>query len=181
MHTRTKSVIRTARIGLPLLAVVTLAAACGSAGHTAGAATGQVPAAGAPAASITLKDGHLADGSGRTVYLWVADSAGQSTCTGACAKVWPPVPATVDGAPGSGVSASEVSTITRSDGTKQLAYAGHALYYYAADTSAGDTHGQGSDGFGAKWWELSADGQAITGSGGGVASSSAPAGGGYGY
>jgi predicted lipoprotein with Yx(FWY)xxD motif len=113
--------------------------------------------------------GHLVDANGRTLYLWVADPAGKSVCTGACASVWPPAPASGTPTARTGVDAAKLTTIARSDGGSQLAYAGHPLYYFAADTSAGQTAGQGSDGFGAKWWEVGPAGQAIT-------STSAPSG-----
>ena len=50
----------------------------------------------------------------------------------------------------------------RSDGTEQVTYKGHPLYYFVADTSAGSTKGQGSDSFGAKWWLIAPSGSAIT-------------------
>lgn len=174
----TRSIIRTTRFGLPLLATAAFVAACGSSGSGGGPA-GATPAAGSAATSIEVSNGHLADGTGRTVYLWVADTAGTSTCTGACARVWPPVLGSGGSSAGSGVATAKVTTVARGDGTTQLVYAGHPLYYYAADSAAGDTHGQGSDSFGAKWWEVAADGQAITGAG--AASQSAPAPGGYNY
>ena len=77
---------------------------------------------------------------------------------------------------GSGVTASDIGSITRADGSKQVTYNGHPLYYFSLDKSAGDTKGQGSSNFGAKWWILSPAGDKITAS---AASSSS--GGGYGY
>ena len=53
----------------------------------------------------------------------------------------------------------------RSDGTEQVTYKGHPLYYFVADTSAGSTKGQGSDAFGAKWWLVAPSGTAITAGG----------------
>ncbi|HUA71956.1 MAG TPA: hypothetical protein VMA96_12755, partial [Solirubrobacteraceae bacterium] len=50
----------------------------------------------------------------------------------------------------------------RSDGSEQVTYKGHPLYYFVADTSADSTKGQGSDGFGAKWWLIAPSGTAIT-------------------
>lgn len=185
MSATTTSVLRAGRIALPLLAIAVLGAACGpSHGHRA---SGHAAAGGtAGQVSIQLIDGHLTDGSGRTVYQWVADAPGRSHCTGACANVWPPV--TTSGRPttGPGLTAADLTTLTRSDGARQLAYAGHPLYYFAADSSAGDSKGQGSDSFGAKWWELSGAGDPITTAASTPAEapsqSQAPAGGGgYGY
>lgn len=165
------SAVRTVRLGLPLLAAA-LATACGAhAGSTANAhiqhaaaTVSGTPAANAllPAATLGLSDGHLVDHSGRTVYLWEADHAGKSACSGACATVWPPV--TVAGIPtvGTGPIRSILTVIARTDGAPQLVYDGHPLYYFAGDSTPGQTHGQGSDGFGARWWELTATGRAIT-------------------
>lgn len=131
-------------------------------------------------AVISTADGadgtYLVGPSGRAVYLWVADTSSASTCSGACAAAWPPV--TTDGAPtasGSAVAA-ELGTTARDDGTEQVTYHGHPLYYYAGDSAAGQTNGQGSGGFGAPWWLVAPAGTAITAdaSGGGTPSSSGP-------
>jgi hypothetical protein len=111
------------------------------------------------------------------VYLWAADTGGKSACSGACAKVWTPVVASSTPSAGGGVAASDLGTITRSDGSKQVAYMGHPLYYYAADPKAGTTKGQGSSSFGAKWWLVGTSGKPITA--GGSPSSGASSGGGY--
>ncbi len=60
------------------------------------------------------------------------------------------------------MTASELGTTARADGSKQVTYKGHPLYYFIADRSAGSTKGQGSDSFGAKWWLLTPSGTAIT-------------------
>src|SRR6202042_1288036 len=59
---------------------------------------------------------------------------------------------------------SDLGTITRSDGTKQVTYDGHPLYYFAGDSGAGQANGQGSDNFGAKWWLVASTGAEITAS-----------------
>ena len=66
-------------------------------------------------------------------------------------------PATASG----GASASLLGTTTRADGTTQITYAGHPLYYFAKDTSAGMTAGQGVTAFGAKWWLVTPAGKPI--------------------
>jgi len=88
----------------------------------------------------------LTDASGRTVYLYTKDTQpNQSVCTGQCATNWPPVTATdvtalPDGVPGA------LTTFDRADGTKQVAYNGIPLYYFAKDAKAGDVNGQGIGG-----------------------------------
>jgi len=117
---------------------------------------------------------YLTDNSGRTLYLFTADTGGASNCSANCAAVWPPLTGTPTA--GSGVTASNLGTITRSDGTKQVTYSGHPLYYFAQDTSPGQMSGEGNPGFGAPWYIVSPAGSPITGSGGGGSSSPAPSG-----
>jgi predicted lipoprotein with Yx(FWY)xxD motif len=103
----------------------------------------------------------LVDAKGRALYLWDADHGTMSTCSGACAQAWPPL--TTAGTPKAGakVKASLLGTTTRSDGSREVTYAGHPLYYYAGDSAAGQTSGQGSDSFGSPWWVVSPAGKAI--------------------
>jgi predicted lipoprotein with Yx(FWY)xxD motif len=141
------------------------AASTGAAGSTA-STTATATAAAAKGVAIgtaTGKDGtYLTGAGGRTLYLWVADSGGMSSCSGACAKAWPPL--TTKGKPiaGSGVHAADIGTIKRSDGSTQVTYKGHPLYYFIEDKGKGSITGQGSDAFGAKWWLVSPAGAAIT-------------------
>jgi predicted lipoprotein with Yx(FWY)xxD motif len=176
----TKKLSSTAGLGLSLVAVAAFAAACNTDSSSGGSAASSAPSSSAssPAASsgsgstastvseVDAKSGSvgtfLTDSNGKSLYLWVADKGGKSTCSGDCATAWPP--ATVNSTPkaGMGVTAGKLSTITRDDGSKQLAYNGHPLYYYAGDQAAGDTNGQGSDAFGAKWWLVAPSGDQIT-------------------
>jgi predicted lipoprotein with Yx(FWY)xxD motif len=172
-----------------LLGVVLGVAACGGSGssHPATASTTPSSSASSTASSgisIATAKGpmgtYLTGASGRALYLWVADSGGKSACSGACAQVWPPVIANGNPSASGGAMSADLGTITRSDGTKQVTYEGHPLYYYAADRSAGQTTGQGSSSFGAKWWLVTPSGTEITdvkssGSSSGGSSSSASA------
>lgn len=102
----------------------------------------------------------LVGGHGRAMYLFEADKSSTSTCTGACAATWPPV--TTAGLPmaSRGVEPSLLGTTKRSDGTEQVTYHGHPLYYFAADT-AGMAKGQGYKDFGAGWYVVNAKGSKI--------------------
>jgi predicted lipoprotein with Yx(FWY)xxD motif len=168
----------TVKLGAPL-AVALLAAACSSTSSGTGTSTstgngygGGAPAsspAGSSSATATVIETHtgsagtfLTTGSGRTVYLFMKDGKNSSACSGACAAIWPPVTASGTPTASGGAQASDLGMITRSDGTKQVTYNGHPLYYYAADNAAGQTSGQGIDGFGAKWWVVAPAGTAIT-------------------
>ena len=99
---------------------------------------------------------------GRTVYLFLADTATRSACNSAgCVQAWPPVLTT--GAPkaAAGVNASLLGTIKRADGTTEVTYAGHPLYYFISDRKPGDVTGQGIDAFGAPWYVVAPSGLQI--------------------
>ena len=164
--------------------VALLAAACSSAGSSSStpAASSSTPASASAPSSAPASGGAsasgatviktasssagtvLTDGSGRAVYLWVKDSGGMSACTGACAGAWPPVTTTGAATASGSAKASDLGTITRSDGSKQVTYDGHPLYYFSGDSGPGTATGQGSDGFGAKWWLVAPTGSDITAS-----------------
>jgi predicted lipoprotein with Yx(FWY)xxD motif len=155
------------KLGIPLASAL-LATACGSAASSSPSA----PAAGSPASAsaagtvITTHAGpagaFLTDGSGRTVYLWAKDGMNMSDCSGACAAAWPPVPAAGMLTAAGGAKASDLGTITRAGGARQVTYDGHPLYYFVGDSGPGQTAGQGSDNFGAKWWLVAPSGAEIT-------------------
>jgi predicted lipoprotein with Yx(FWY)xxD motif len=112
--------------------------------------------------SVSGIDGKfLADGQGRAMYLFEADKGSTSTCTGACAATWPPVTAGTMPMAGGGVSQSLLGTTKRADGTEQLTYNGHPLYYFSADTGAGMAKGQGTKAFGSDWYVVDGKGSKI--------------------
>jgi predicted lipoprotein with Yx(FWY)xxD motif len=128
-----------------------------SAAATPVAATGPVGIATAPNSAGTI----LTDTKGRAVYLFEADTGSTSTCTGGCATEWPPL--TTPGPPvaGTGVNAALLATSPRPDGTTQVTYNGHPLYYYDDDHGPGTTEGQGENSYGAKWYLLTPAGLKI--------------------
>jgi predicted lipoprotein with Yx(FWY)xxD motif len=112
--------------------------------------------------SVSGIDGKLlADGQGRALYLFTADKSSTSTCTGACASAWPPVTASAMPMAGGGVSQSLLGTTKRADGTEQLTYNGHPLYYFSADTGSGMAKGQGVKAFGSDWYVVDGKGSKI--------------------
>src|SRR5579875_888589 len=160
---------------LAALGVASLVAACGSSGHHAAAASGT------PASDHTLRialtSGHLTVG-GHALYLWDADRHDKSNCHGACAAAWPPLLTKIKPMAGRGVKAADLSTIARSRGERQVTYNGHPLYYFAGD-NRGTTRGQGSDGFGARWWLVNASGSAVRSHSSGKSSSGSGSSGGW--
>ena len=143
-------------------------AACGSSGSsstttaaaadTSGASSGSGGAAVAISGSAGIGD-VLVDSSGRTLYLFEADTGDKSTCDGDCAKAWPPLTSKGQPSARGGVDAGQLGTSTRNDGTTQVTYFGHPLYYFAGDSAPGQANGNGIDHFGAEWYALTASGE----------------------
>jgi predicted lipoprotein with Yx(FWY)xxD motif len=133
---------------------------------TTAPATTTTPAAGG-GVTVTVKHASklgtiVAVGSKKmTVYMFEGDKGAASSCTGACASVWPPV--TTSGAPtaSGAANSSDLGTITRSDGTTQVTYKGHPLYFFAKDKDAGDSYGQGVHGFGSDWYVIAPTGSKV--------------------
>jgi predicted lipoprotein with Yx(FWY)xxD motif len=93
-----------------------------------------------------------------TLYIFTNDTEGVSNCSGDCATNWPPLVVTDDDeiAAGDGVT-GELDTIERDDGSLQVTYDGAPLYYFAGDSAAGDSNGEGVGGV---WFIASPDGAA---------------------
>ncbi|TMC86771.1 MAG: hypothetical protein E6I69_00100 [Chloroflexi bacterium] len=166
-----------------LLAVASIAAACGtgSGGYASVPSsspasqpssspyvTSPSPSISPQATGTTISAGSsrlgsiLVDSRGRTVYVFVADSGTSSSCnSSSCVQNWPPV--LTKGVPqaGSGVDASLLGTTKRRDGTTEVTYAGHPLYYFIADHKPGDITGQDIDAFGGPWYVISPSGKQI--------------------
>jgi predicted lipoprotein with Yx(FWY)xxD motif len=131
----------------------TTMAASSSSSTSSGAAT--VKTASSPLGTL------LVDAKGRTLYLWEADKGSTSTCNGGCAAAWPPLTTTGHPKAAGGAKASLLGTSKRADGSTEVTYAGHPLYYYVGDSKPGDTTGQASDSFGAEWYVLNTAGHKI--------------------
>jgi predicted lipoprotein with Yx(FWY)xxD motif len=97
----------------------------------------------------------------RTVYLFEGDKGAASSCAGACTHVWPPVTTIGEPKTGGSAMAAHLATITRPDGTKQVTYNGHPLYFFARDGDRSDAYGQGVNGFGASWYVISPSGSKV--------------------
>src|SRR4051794_13284291 len=151
----------TMAVAVPLVALA--AAGCGSSSPTS---TATAKAAGGGSATVSVANTGLGkilvDSHGRTLYLFAKDTGSKSTCSGGCATAWPPLRASGKPTAGGGAKASLLGTTQRSDGNPQVTYDGHPLYGYQGDSKAGDTNGQGIDGFGAPWYALAANGNEIT-------------------
>lgn len=91
------------------------------------------------------KGSYLTDFDGKTLYIFDKDQTGVSNCTGSCATLWPFY---TSGATAESILPTNITVITRTDGSKQFAWKGMPLYYYSKDTKAGDITG---DGVGGVW------------------------------
>lgn len=98
---------------------------------------------------------------GHTLYLFARDRRGKSSCNGSCAKFWPPLLSRGAPTAGPGVKQTLLAMTRRSDGRLQVTYNRHPLYTYVRDRRAGQTNGEGSLLFGARWWAVSARGTAV--------------------
>ncbi len=167
-----------------LLGLAALIVACTSGGGTTAAPSVAAPSVAAPsvaapsdaapsatasagtgaAATVDLADNALGqvlvDAEGKTLYGFTPDEAGTPTCYDDCAAAWPPllVDDAAAAAVGTGLDASLLSTVERTDGTIQVKYGDWPLYYFASDAAAGDTNGQG---VGEKWFVVDATGALI--------------------
>ncbi len=139
-----------------LLAGVLILAACGDNG---GDGNGGTDAGGDSMSTASTDLGTvLVDPEGFTVYVFLNDTNGESTCYDSCAATWPAVPG--DTAISSDLDSSLFGTTTRTDGAEQLTVAGQPLYRYAPDANPGDTGGQG---VGDVWFVVGTDGATIGG------------------
>ena len=102
-----------------------------------------------PYAPVKYSRGLMTGPNGMTLYTFDKDAigSGKSVCNGQCATNWPPFMAAATDQPG-----GDWSIVTRDDGSKQWAWSGQPLYYWAKDQKPGDMTG---DGFNKVWHAVS--------------------------
>ena len=89
--------------------------------------------------AVKATGGVLTDAKGMTLYTFDNDKEpNKSACAGNCLNNWPVLKA---GAADKDLGSFTV--ITRDDGSKQWAYKGKPLYYFAMDKAPGDKTGDG--------------------------------------
>ncbi len=85
----------------------------------------------------------LTTGNGLALYYRTTDPAPGSTCTGACAKAWPPFIAQGNVIPADNFQGQLTAHATANG--NQVEYNGHPLYTYSGDNAKGQLNGQGVD------------------------------------
>src|SRR5215469_1640811 len=144
-------------LGLSLLSVALIAAACGSNSATSSGSYGSTSSGTTPSStaavikttsatvngqSVTI----LTNAQGMTLYYFKPDTATTSACTGSCSGFWPPLIFKSSGSPGSATALpGALSVVTDANG-QQVEYNGHMLYSYSGDKAPGQTNGEGIKG-----------------------------------
>jgi predicted lipoprotein with Yx(FWY)xxD motif len=148
--------MRRIAIGVAIMMLVTACSTSDAGDET----TTTAPPASDPVPTLDVADSSLGeivvDADGATLYVFVPDAGGASTCYDQCEENWPPLVGAVQA--GEGIDASLLGTTERTDGSVQVTYAGWPLYTFAGDAAAGDTNGQGLNEI---WWVVAPDGSAI--------------------
>lgn len=131
--------------GLSIIVVAAAAlalAACGSSGggSTATAASATSAATKDVTTRSTSLGTILVNSKKLSLYRLSGEKKGHFICTGSCTQLWKPLRPRKGKAP---AGVSNLSTLKRPDGTKQIAYKGHPLYRFTQDTKPGDVKGQG--------------------------------------
>jgi predicted lipoprotein with Yx(FWY)xxD motif len=123
---------------------------------------GATVSGGAKVKTRTTKLGRIVvNAGGRTLYLFQKDKHGQSACYGPCAQFWPPLLTSGKPVAGPGVNGKLLGVTMRTNGTHQVTYGGHPLYRFLNDEKPGQTEGEGSKAFGARWYVLAPSGKTI--------------------
>lgn len=93
----------------------------------------------------------------RAIYIWELEPTSEATCYGDCAVAWPPV--LTDGRPvaGRGLDATLLGTTTRRDGSTQVTYHDHPLYYYEND-GPDEVRCHNVATHGGLWWVITPEG-----------------------
>jgi predicted lipoprotein with Yx(FWY)xxD motif len=101
----------------------------------------------------------LFDERGQAIYLFDRETAGRPDCYGDCAAAWPPVLTTGTPQAAGAVRADLLGTVARDDGSMQVTYAGHPLYYYAHE-APGQVLCHDVVDFGGRWLVVTPEGTA---------------------
>jgi predicted lipoprotein with Yx(FWY)xxD motif len=133
----------------------------------AGARSGRATANASRTTKVSLRHTRLGSilvsSSGRTLYEFTRDRAHSNSCVkiSGCSEIWPALTSSGKPSAGPGVRSSLLSTIKLPGGSRQVTYAGHALYLYSADSGPGETSYVGEKAFGGIWYAINAAGRTV--------------------
>ena len=100
----------------------------------------------------------LFDGTGQAIYLFDKEQTTQPECYGACADAWPPVLSKGTPTASGGTKQNLLGITKRTDGTTQVTYGGHSLYYYAHEAK-NEVKCHNIQGFGGLWLVVTPSGR----------------------
>ena len=129
--------------------------------------------AASPRAHVSLRSTSLGsvlvDSRGHTLYAFDLDKATKSACKGVCLSEWHPF--LTSGKPlATGVSAAKLGMAKQANGSFQVMFSGHLLYFFAGDTKAGQVRGASIT----HWAALSKTGARVTPQAAGAGTTPAP-------
>jgi predicted lipoprotein with Yx(FWY)xxD motif len=142
------------RLGLSVLLVGLVTAACGSP-STNSAATSPSPAGVNVVAEVTKtvkgqNEVVLTNTNAMTLYYLTSDTSTTVACQGACATFWPPL-VLPTGDPASTLALPGKFTVAANPNGRQVLYNGHPLYLFSKDKTSSDANGEGINAFGGTW------------------------------
>lgn len=141
----------------PILKVLLVALALVAAAASSVSAQGEAVKVGGNAALGNF----LVGANGNSLYIFLKDEPGKSTCTGACAGFWPPLTVAADTTPTAGAGVpGMLGVITRDDGGRQVTYNNWPLYFFKNDAKPGDSTGQN---VGKVWFVVKTDSVNVSG------------------
>jgi predicted lipoprotein with Yx(FWY)xxD motif len=140
----------------------TAAEETGTAATTERAASGAPTGPGSTIKAAGSQYGQVLFGPGDgAIYYFDKEQGSRSECYGACAEAWPPVLTKGEPEAAAGVKQGLLGTTERTDGTTQVTYAGHPLYYYAHE-GPGEVTCHDVDEFGGLWLAVEPSGEAVS-------------------
>jgi predicted lipoprotein with Yx(FWY)xxD motif len=99
---------------------------------------------------------------GQAIYLFDLEDTSRPRCYDECAAAWPPVLTRGEPVAGQGSDPSLLGTTARADGSTQVTYGGHPLYFYAHEDPWQVLCHDFAD-FGGTWFVVQPDGEAADG------------------
>jgi predicted lipoprotein with Yx(FWY)xxD motif len=126
----------------------------------------ELAGAGGSRAKLLLRKTHvgtiLVNSRGFTLYAFTTDKGNHDSCVKkpGCLTAWPAVKSSGQPIAGPGVRAALIGTIKLGN-SRQVTYAGHPLYTYIADRSAGQTNYVNIYQFGGRWPAVNAAGHEV--------------------